>query len=118
MTRGWMGMSDRALAMLNKARRHAPERADIFLHQGRLHTQMERKAEALSAYLSFAQAQVDAGHPNRALDVFSKIRMLDPVNPKFRLGMAEKMQSMGLHEAAVEEIIHARHGQFTPHEPW
>jgi len=101
------GFPDRALDMLKKVQRHAPERNDVYLHQGRLNTKMERVTDALAAYLCFARAQVDEGQYDMALDVFDKIRMLDPVNPHFRLGMAEKMRGMGFHEAAIDEIVYA-----------
>jgi tetratricopeptide (TPR) repeat protein len=99
------GYPDRALAILGKVRRNAPERADVFIHQARLSTQLSRMGDALAAYLAYARTQVDANNYQNALDTFGKIRLLNPVDPQFRLGMAKEMRALGFHEDAVKEII-------------
>ncbi len=99
------GYPDRALAMFNKAQRHAPSRNDIHLNKARLFTQLERIGDAVACYLAYAHAQVEKGYYDKAQEVFNKIRILDPVNARFRLQLADEMYAFGFADDALEEVL-------------
>lgn len=101
------GFPDRALAMLGKVRRIAPQRAEMLLHMARLHAHLERMGDAASCYLSYARGQVEAGCRELALNALNKMRVLDPVNVRFRLQLAAELHAMGFTREAVDDMLAA-----------
>ena len=101
------GYPDRSLAMYNKAQRHAPLQTEVILRKARLFTQLGRMGDAVGCYLDYARAQAESGDISNALRVFDRIRVLDPVNVRFRLQLAAELQEFGFTSEAVAEELYA-----------
>ncbi len=101
------GYPDRALAMYNKAQRHAPLQADVTLRKARLFTQLGRMGDAVNCYLDYARGQAENGDIGTALRVFDRIRVLDPMNARFRLQVAAELWEFGFITESVAEELNA-----------
>ncbi|MFQ5507913.1 MAG: recombinase family protein [Leptospirillia bacterium] len=96
----------KALATLSRILKAAPEHADVRRQLARLNSLCDRVGDAAEAYLSVISLLIDDGKRDEALEVFERIRILDPINPRHRLQLGAEMTHAGFHDEGIAEALY------------
>jgi tetratricopeptide (TPR) repeat protein len=96
-----------AVATLKKVLKVEPGRAEIQLFLAELNARCDRVGDAVEAYLVYARHLKGEERLAEALDVFSSIRILDPINARHRMQLANELLEMGFEAEAAREALYA-----------
>jgi tetratricopeptide (TPR) repeat protein len=100
-----LGLFSKAIASLKRVRKLQPDRVDVYVRIGKLSALCEKFGDATAAYLEVAGRLLGHGDADGALAMFSRVRMLDPVNARHRLQLAAEMIERGLRDEGIEEAL-------------
>jgi tetratricopeptide (TPR) repeat protein len=100
-----LGLFSKAIASLKRVRKLQPDRVDVYVRIGKLSALCEKYGDATAAYLEVAGRLLEQGDADATLAVFSRVRMLDPVNARHRLQLAAEMIERGLRDEGIEEAL-------------
>ncbi len=101
------GFYPKAVAALKKVLKLNPRQNEVHLQLATLAARCDRLGDAVESYLKFAHHLMESGLKTEAISVFEKIRILDPVNARHRLQLAEELLEFGFTDEAVEETCYA-----------
>jgi tetratricopeptide (TPR) repeat protein len=96
-----------AVATLKKVLKVEPGRAEIQLFLAELNARCDRVGDAVESYLNYARHLKGEERLAETLDVFSSIRILDPINARHRMQLANELLDMGFEAEAARESLYA-----------
>jgi len=96
-----------AVATLKKVIRLDPGRPEIYRTLADLNARCDRVGDAVEAYLHYARHLQENQRLAEALEVFGRIRILDPVNARHRMQLADELLQFGFEGEAAREAVHA-----------
>jgi len=96
-----------AVATLKKVLKLDHSRAEIQRQVAELNARCDKVGDAVEGYLAYARHLKAAGRLAEALEVFARIRILDPVNARHRMQLADELHTFGFEGEAVREALYA-----------
>jgi tetratricopeptide (TPR) repeat protein len=96
-----------AVATLKKVLKLDLSRAEIQRQVAELNARCDKVGDAVDGYLAYARHLKAAGRLAEALEVFARIRILDPVNARHRMQLADELHTFGFEGEAVREALYA-----------
>ncbi|MBW2427101.1 MAG: tetratricopeptide repeat protein, partial [Deltaproteobacteria bacterium] len=96
------GFTTKAIAILKKINRLAPQRLDVFERLAEMYIQQGLMVEAKSQYQVLADWYVKNGEQEKAVDTHEKLVRLDPNNHMAHLRLADLLMQGGQAQKAVE----------------
>jgi tetratricopeptide (TPR) repeat protein len=96
-----------AVATLKKVLKLDLSRAEIQRQVAELNARSDKVGDAVEGYLAYARHLKAAGRLAEALEVFARIRILDPVNARHRMQLADELHAFGFEGEAVREALYA-----------
>jgi tetratricopeptide (TPR) repeat protein len=101
-----LGLFSKAIASLKRVLKLQSGREDVYVRIGKLSALSDKVGDATAAYLEVASRQLADGDTDGALAMFTRVRMLDPVNARHRLQLAAEMIEHGLRDEGLHEALH------------
>jgi tetratricopeptide (TPR) repeat protein len=101
-----LGLFSKAIASLKRVLKLQSGREDVYVRVGKLSALSDKVGDATAAYLEVASRQLADGDTDGALAMFTRVRMLDPVNARHRLQLAAEMIEHGLRDEGLHEALH------------
>ncbi len=99
------GFYTKAIAILRKILRIAPENIKVYEKLADLYVQDGNIAEAKRVYLDIAEKYTKQGLKKRALEIYKKMVELDPLNTATRLKLADAFIKEGMRQEAADQLI-------------
>ena len=99
------GFFTKAIAILRKILRIAPDNIKIHERLADLLVQDGNTAEAKRVYLEIAEKYTKQGLKKRALEIYKKMVELDPKNTNIRLKLADAFLREGMRDEAADQLI-------------
>jgi len=96
-----------AVATLKKVLKLDLSRPEIQRQVAELNARCDKVGDAVEGYLAYARHLKAAGRLAEALEVFARIRILDPVNARHRMQLADELHTFGFEGEAVREALYA-----------
>ncbi len=96
-----------AVATLKKVLKLDLSRPEIQRQVAELNARCDKVGDAVEGYLAYARHLKAAGRLAEALEVFARIRILDPVNARHRMQLADELHAFGFEGEAVREALYA-----------
>lgn len=96
-----------AVATLKKVLKLDLSRPEVQRQVAELNARCDKVGDAVEGYLAYARHLKAAGRLAEALEVFARIRILDPVNARHRMQLADELHTFGFEGEAVREALYA-----------
>jgi hypothetical protein len=96
-----------AVATLKKVIKLDPGRPEVHRALAELNARCDRVGDAVESYLRYARFLKDDNRLAEALEMFCRIRILDPVNARHRMQLADELFAFGFEGEAAREAVHA-----------